>query len=191
MFHQYSFYAIPVFSFCFREEQVRCLSTPSSSPALWICICNHPVLVILKWKVYFDTSAMSHPPFSLLPSWLNWAWIPWNRRVGTGAKSVVLLQSLWQQIAAFAVSSLITRALTSEAGKHWNHQGCCLDVINNILESLNLVESSKAAKFSWEYLELLYDGAQKEEPVLCWSTQLVQYGSTKSQCGIHGAGITG
>lgn len=103
---------------------------------------------------------MSHPPFSLFPSWLSWAWIPWNRRVGTGAKSVILAQSLWQQIAAFAVSSLIMRALTSVARKHWKHQGCCWDFINNILNSLELVESSKAAKFSWEYLELLCDGAQ-------------------------------
>lgn len=49
VFYQYSFHAIPIFSFCFGEgrllEPVSCSSTPSSSPALWICIRNPPVLV--------------------------------------------------------------------------------------------------------------------------------------------------
>lgn len=75
VFYQYSFNAIPIFSFCFGEgrllEQVPCSSTPLSSPAPRICIHNPPVLVILKGKVYFDTCAMSHPPFSLFPSWLS------------------------------------------------------------------------------------------------------------------------
>lgn len=82
-----------------------------------------------------------------------------------------------------SVSSLITRALTSESSKHWKYQGCFSDVINNILSSSELVEiAQKLLSLPgniWSSSVMGLRGMLMEVPALRWPMQLVQYRSSK------------